>query len=272
MYKMRAVVYWFVKILSHWILRGKHVIVFSGARRSGNHACIDWIANAVTGERTKLLDRGNCYVTENGAIIHLNELNFGDKLGYISLLRKTRRCIRKASVVFLSLEDYVPGKVDFYTPKNATRIHITRSVLSTIASRLTYNIKKAYDGIDRGDLDIDEPLFLIMRNLQKRTTENTHIWSYDRWLSDKSWRRSFLEELNYTADLIPPINSFGGGSSFLGKDSAAMRTMSDKDRWESVAWPKRVIGLVKNNTDLLRDDEREFIAREEERIRKSENL
>lgn len=163
-------------------------------------------------------------------------------------------------MIFLSVEDYVPGEKDFYVPDRAERIYITRSVLSTVASRITYNVRRAKDGFDRGDMKIDEAFFSLVRSLRDKHTENTHLWDYDRWLHDGVWRREFLGDLNLTDDIVPKVGTFGGGSSFTGQDVDILSLLSDLDRWRNIDWPKRVVSLIEENKDLLNHNEEVFIT------------
>lgn len=263
MYKIRALILWFIKIVINSFFRNKKVIVFSGVRRSGNHACIDWIVNSIAGEEVELQDKGkdNLLATKNERIVLLNEINFHGKLHYLYILRNTIKSIRKAEVVLLSLEDYVSNEHDYYSPPNATHIYVTRSVLSTIASRVTYNIRRAEIGLDRGDMNIDDSLFMLIRRLRHDSNGKYHIWSYDQWLCDENWRKEFLGELNLKVDIPSKVGMFGGGSSFLGQNSSGVRSMRNSERWYKIKWPERIVRMLEDNLDLLNDCEKEFVSK-----------
>ena len=254
--RLTKLILWLLTKYVHSFFKGKTVYVFSGVRRSGNHACINWMANAVMQQKTDMERQGYMvFQSSCETLLHLNEVNIFSPFDYAGYLRKNRRLIEKASVIFVSVEDLVPNEhTCLYYPKGSKVIYITRDILSTLASRLAYNIKRAKDGIDRGDMHIDQNTF----NLTKRIRTKTHVWEFDKWLSDSQWRSQFLARFNLQYDIEPAMSTQGGGSTFHGQDKQAATNMTDAQRWSKVEWSPRIKELVKANPGLLSENEKAF--------------
>ena len=95
MYKLRAFAFWILKKISIDFFRGKAVYFFSGVRRSGNHACIDWIANAIARKQTSMEKTNGYLTTKDKKIIFLNEINFNGEFAYFTLLREAKEDIKR---------------------------------------------------------------------------------------------------------------------------------------------------------------------------------
>ncbi len=257
MHKLGKIFFWLLTKYAHRFFKGKKVYVFAGVRRSGNHACISWINNSIAQADTEFVQVGTqAYWSEKSGVLHLNEINFHGRLQYILFLRRNKHHIRNANIIFLTLEDYFPNqKFDLYCSKKATYIYITRGVLSTIASRIAYNIKQAKDGIDRGDVQVDENLLETIRKLR----QSDDPWIFELWVSQKSWRKSYLSNHGLSDDISPQMTNHGGGSTFHQKNKKAAEAMSDQDRWLFIDWPYRVKKLLKKNEDLLTVEEKNFV-------------
>lgn len=257
LYKIRSLLLLLLKKYIDRVFNKKNVFVFSGLRRGGNHACISWLNNAIAKGDYELSQVGHkVFWCEASGVLHLNEVNFISLFEYFLFVKNNRDKISKANYVFLSLEDYVPEKSSFYFPKNAKLIKISRGVLALLSSRLAYNIKRAKDGIDRGDMHIDQPLFDMWGKL-----EGPETWYYESWFEGKEWRQHFLERLELEADIMPELTNHGGGSSFHGKDKKSVIKMTEKERWGNVQWPDRVLTLLKDNKHFLKNSELHFLQK-----------
>ncbi|WP_018983094.1 hypothetical protein [Salinimonas chungwhensis] len=249
---------WILKKYIRFTLRNKTIFVFSGLRRSGNHVCINWFANAVL-QKPTVLDKADYMVFQSTCkkLLHLNEVNIVSPLNYVSYLRKHRDKISAAHTIFISLEDLVPNDTHcIYFPKGSDVIYITRSVLSTMASRLAYNIKRAKMGIDRGDMNIDQNTF----NLVSLIRTKQHVWDLEKWLTDEQWRTDFLARFKLSKDITPGMSSQGGGSTFHGQNQLDATSMTNEQRWSCVEWPERMRALITTNRELLSTEETQFIA------------
>ncbi len=257
MHKLKSLLIWLLTKYAHSFFSNKTVYVFSGVRRSGNHACISWINNALAGEDDELIRVSHkVYWSKKSEVLHLNETNFLDPISYIQFLRRNKQRINQAKVIFLSLEDYCPnGEDDLYSARGARFVYITRGLLSTVSSRIAYNVKRAQNGIDRGDVHVDQTLFSII----KKTKNRQPLWVFENWSDDPIWRESFLRHLGLSSDISPKMTDHGGGSSFHGKNKKSTKAMTDDDRWLSIIWPERVKELVLENKELLTQEEIKFL-------------
>jgi hypothetical protein len=256
-YKLKSLLMWLLTKYAHSFFSSKTVYVFSGVRRSGNHACISWLNNALAGEDDELIRvTHKVYWSKKSEVLHLNEINFLNPWDYILLLRQNKQRINQAKIIFLSLEDYCPnGAADLYAARGARFVYITRRVLSTVSSRITYNVKRAQEGVDRGDVHVGQTLFSII----KETKSRQPLWVFENWNNDPNWRKSFLEYLGLSSDISPKMTEHGGGSSFHGLNKNLSQTLTDYDRWSSIKWPERVKELVLQNKELLTQEEIKFL-------------
>lgn len=260
MYKLARFLEWLAHFYISFLLRGKKVYLFVGLRRSGNHACINWLANSLDGLSSSFEEsrQGNVLLSKSRRIIFFNEVNFWDLRYFITVIRKMALEIEKASIVFISLEDYVPIRYDPYIPKQAKRIAIIRSTLNLVASRVHYAIKQAKIGLDRGDMRIDEGFIAGAKWLRSVNCEEYKKWNYDKWFDDSdNYRARFLASVGLHANITPPMSTQGGGSSF----SNSRLGSADNDplsRWKEFDWPERIVNLLEENrSDLLTNTENE---------------
>ncbi len=260
----------FMRMYVSLALRGRKVFVVTGLRRSGNHAFIYWLANAL--EDTKVLfshiyeptlrgDLSFIFKSKSGKIVFYNEVNRLGAYNFIKKIRSTREYIGKASYVIVSLEDYVPKSRDVFVPNGAIKIAIKRRTLDLVASRLRRAINQASVGMDRGDMSIDYRFTDFLKWLQKSDKNDWLVWSYDKWIDDKDYRSQFLEKLDLRSDITPNVSSFGDGSSFTGQSKLPGRE-DLLNRWHQVTWPTRVLELLDDIDDpsTLDNEEKSFIS------------
>ncbi|MEA3381949.1 MAG: hypothetical protein U9Q87_14030 [Pseudomonadota bacterium] len=247
-----------------FILRKKKVLVICGMRRSGNHACINWLLNSLEEVDTSFfeLDGDRVSVSESRKTLFFNEASFYRLRFFLGLLHSSKTSLRCARNVIISLEDYTPSdEFSPYAPKGSTIIVVKRTPLNLIASRLQRALNQAKNGKDRGDMSIDEIFFQRLHWINRQTDLDSLVcWSFDEWLLDnEDYRQKFLEKLGLHFNLPPKISTHGGGSSFTGKERVPS-TGEIQNRWNSIEWPERVLKLLKENSSLLNENEINFLS------------
>jgi hypothetical protein len=186
-----------------WVFRKQRVIVITGLRRSGNHACIEWICNALEDRAVEFSPIGrSVFLSKTARTLHFNEVNWDGPLEFARRLRLHKAAIRESGFVIISLEDYLIEPSSPYVPKRATLVLINRTLENVIASRLTYATKQAALGLDRGDMRVDEHLMETAQWLEQTEGPNILRWDYDLWfLNEGSYRRDFLASLGLATDI-----------------------------------------------------------------------
>ena len=261
MFKLRSAIWSLIKLYVKWALKDVEVVAFIGPRRSGNHACINWLANSYCEADIKLeLKEDAYYLSDDQNIVHLNNVNTLTPFDYVFLIQTAKLAIKNAQRVFISVEDYLPEDSDIYLPKKAQKIFITRGILSLVSSRITWNIKHAKNGLDYGAMSIDEDLFILLEFIHHVPKMGKFCWDYDKWLDSSEWRGAFLNSLSLSCDIRPGLSSHGGGSSFFGTDYSNKTINTKKEtRWKAIEWPDRVIDLLSSYGHLLSPEETAFI-------------
>jgi hypothetical protein len=248
----------------YFILRKSRVYVVNGIRRSGNHALISWLVDALEGQNGVNMElKDGIWTSESGETIHINEANMLSLLQFIVILRENKELIKSAKNVFITLEDYIPKTIDIFIPRNATKINVSRSLLNICASRFKHNVDRSREGLDRGDMSINKKLLTCVRWHHSPSAEDWITWIYEKWLKESEYRKSFLEALCLSYDSkIPPSSNFGGGSSFSNSELGKSDNNPLK-RWEQVKFPDRVIFLLySDGLDLLESDEYQYVVSE----------
>ncbi len=258
MYKLKRFLSYLSYLYISFICRGKIVYVVNGARRSGNHAFINWLSNAIDNEQVNYTEISyTVSKSTSGKIVFFNEVNFLGVLHFISSLRKNKESIKKANYIIISLEDYITHKYDTFVPMKAIKIAITRSTLNLISSRLKRAINVAELGLCRGDMVINQKFIDCLYAL--REANNWKVWHYDSWVEDKTYRNVFLNGLGFSFDLSSSVSIQGGGSSFTGsKETPNVHDVLN--RWEKIIWPQRIVELLNDNPRLLTETEKKFLA------------
>ena len=262
MYKLRhlllIIYYAFTKAYISFMFLNKQVFVINGLRRSGNHLFINWFASALENQLVNF--EGN-KVSYSCNTILFNEVNSGGVFNFIQNVSTNKDRIKKSKYVIISLEDYIPRKrIDPYIPVSSYKISIVRTILNVISSRITYAIRKAYNGQGRGDMTISDKFFEIYQWLTSSAQFGWVIWLYDSWNEDEKYRKEFLGKYNLSFNINPGISKQGDGSSYSGQeiipDSKQVR-----ERYKSFDFPDRVVGLLnKYRESLILDrSEIEFI-------------
>lgn len=245
-----------------FLLRNKRVYVICGMRRSGNHACINWLLNALEASSSTFIpiDSDRCYVSEKNKTLFFNEANYYGLRFFWSLLWAQRRKLHSVENVIISLEDYVPDEnSDPYAPKNSTPIIVERRTLNLVASRLQRLLNQAMEGKDRGDMGIDRYFFEKLHRFSQKRDHKWKRWSFESWLlNEENYQEKFLDSIGLSVNITPNISTHGGGSSFTGQ-TGVPSSSEILSRWEKVNWPNRVLMLLDENKDLLDKTEIDFV-------------
>lgn len=209
-------------------LKSKNIFAVVGFRRSGNHAFISWLINALEESPTSYrpIDNSSIHITNSGKTIFINEVNMLYSLNFLKLLWQKRRIIRSAKHLIISAED-VPTNyfLNWRIPTNSTKCLITRDRLNIIASRYHFINQKALNGIGSSRMSLDSNFFHLLRELEHEIERKEHkfsVWNYDLWRTSEVYRSQFLDNLELHFDILPSITREGGGSSFgsnVPKDS-----------------------------------------------------
>lgn len=198
--------------------RAERLFFVYGMRRSGNHACVRWLANALEGASTSLIETqvgNNFYVSDSQKTIFINDISSFDGLSYLRFLRTHLKTLRRASFIIISAEDCGPVYTHTWrTPKRSEVVHVRRSSLNLIASRFHNLNQRARAGKGFNHQTMDERFFATLA--ANISSPRGVVWELERWSTEVSWRRDFLSKLGLHHDLAPSISDEGGGSSFSG--------------------------------------------------------
>ena len=240
------------------------VFHFAGLRRSGNHACINWIANSIYGSSVEYQQLDHYLFREfpEGSIFFINSYAQEPALTLFRYVWKYRRRIARAQYLFLSLEDEPPSFTHFLRPKDNTpgvvNIHIDRTVFNLLSSRakkVLVEIGKPNTGIS-GNFHMDKKLWEGF--FQYRRMDLLH-WEYDQWLVGTEWRKRFLERVGLERDILPGMSVEAGGSSF-GDASTEQMKDAGKARYKAQAVPAEWLDLIEQRFihDLTRKEQEQL--------------
>lgn len=241
------------------------VFHFAGLRRSGNHACINWLANSIYGGpvRYQQLDHYLFRTFPEGRVFLINSYAQEPALTVFRYVWKYRRAIADCKFLFLSLEDEPPAFAHFLRPdakdRDVINIHIDRTVFNLLSSRakkVHVETGKPGTGIS-GNFHMEEKLWEGF--FQYRQTDLLH-WQYDHWLTDPEWRRDFLLRVGLAQDIMPGMSVEAGGSSFGDATTEQMKD-AGKVRYKAQAVPPEWLDLIEHR--FLQD----LTPQEEEQLR-----
>jgi hypothetical protein len=245
----------------HW----DSIIVVSGMRRAGNHAVIGWLANAYESALAPIeYDWPGVGISVSGITAHLNDipLREPDQRRKRNILRSQRQFlgdVKSSSRLILSTEDVPRGEVGrsrLLAGRIDARIHVSRSVLNLLASRLAI-LGKNPPVPDARFVRIDQA-FLDRIAADLGVTNDGWVGvDFDRWSTgESSYRAALLEQLDLSVDIAPQVSVHGGGSSFTGKDELPEST-DLHSRWERVEWPDDLLDLLalERNRQILTEVE-----------------
>ena len=214
---------WFHALARPWVrslIKDKEIWCFQGVRRSGNHACIDWLINARLGEAVESEQLSHyLFYRYTPELIFINSYAQESAIVMLWHVFLNRRALEEASILVVSLEDESSELDHFLNLRELAKFHIgiTRLLPNVFSSRIkkmqTERVKDE-GGIGR-NFDIDQRVISLFFEARQASM----VWHYDSWLTDAFWRKKFLRRLHLEVDVIPSITSQGGGSSFGAGDS-----------------------------------------------------
>lgn len=242
---------------------GQRSIVVVGARRSGHHAIILWLANCLENDEVqwKHLLGGRHLVSQSGQTFHINDWNVARRWSGNSELFLFHRLIRNAKFLVINYEDQDPARLDSHSrfPRNPhLKILVTRSTLNLVASRLSISAVRPASG----PCPVDEPFLEVLMSYREVPPDWVVI-NFDAWLRDEEGYRSRVaNRFGLHAGAHPSIVShFGGGSSFTGTDG--IPSMSElTHRYTQISWPDHVVSMLLQDrfSSLLTNEERTFLT------------
>lgn len=237
------------QLLLRLLIGNARVFVVVGARRSGNHAFVGWLTNALeSAEVTLLRDEtfSHLYRSESKGTVHINDISELSPFGYFMMVYRRRREIRRSKFLVLSYEDSRISDVtrSITVPRNVdSHFVIRRSTLNLVSSRYRSLARAAGEGRGQRLMNVDEK-FLDTLIEYDRLADSTWIpWWFDQWVDDScSFRSTFLRQCELTFDSVPPVSSLGGGSSFDGLGAAKASSLTK--RYEEVELPLAVVARL----------------------------
>jgi hypothetical protein len=266
MYKIRNFLVYIshvlTKIYISFALIKKEVYVVNGLRRSGNHAFINWFSSALENHKIGFHDDGYVSISPTNRTLLINNANNRGAFSFIRDVRSSKRAGYYAEFVLISLEDYIPRKMDPYIPWGAVKkIAVTRSTLNIISSRLQRSMNQAKLGLDSGDMRVDLNFLKTIDWLRSSEKRGWYIWDFDAWACDKEdYRLRFLSKFNLEYNVHPIVSNHGGGSSFFGEcGNSSINDVSN--RWKSIDLPERILEMLVDNVQLsnLNPDEKAYL-------------
>ncbi|MEM1169856.1 MAG: hypothetical protein AAGJ08_12450 [Cyanobacteria bacterium P01_H01_bin.35] len=225
----------------------------AGMKRTGNHAIINWVKSQHTGEvgfinnvsanenpyRYKCENLQDHFPKHKWAIEHNHQQAKGNFI--------------KRDCLIYSYQDFPLDKIasdkfeqnhDLYLGKSAIRydLLILRDPFNLLASRLKTSSKVSHflsvnsQNKTMVDLWLDYGKeYLGQTNYLKH---NKICINYNQWFADIEYRRQIADKLQmeFSDAGIDQVNSFGGGSSFEGKQfDGKASSMDVLNRWQKVS-------------------------------------
>jgi hypothetical protein len=248
-----------------WLLaRAERVFFVYGMRRSGNHACIRWLANALEAEPVVLREGqipDNFYTSNSGNTVFLNNITDITGWAYIRLLNRHREELRRARFVIISVEDQDSSYRDKWRiPRRSEEISVRRGTLNTMASRYQSLNNRSQAGRNSGGHAMDARFYAVLKSIMSE--KKGSIWEFELWCSDREWRRAFLQRFGLNRDVAPEMSVEGEGSSFSG---IQVRPSTDQltRRFTAVeprrSWIAFIQNAAREHPDVFRKDELDAI-------------
>ena len=232
------------RMFRFFVGKKSRIIQVHGMRRSGNHACIDWIANALLKSHVAWTPSSHRWISfsESGEIAHLNNVGAIPIFDFVQGIWAEKRGVRAARHLIVSFEDCRPG-VSFKEIAK-TKIQIERPVADILASRYHNINKRAKLGQGWSSQSIRENFFSTLSELNDYRYSNAHekitIWNFDQWKTSSIYRKEFLKSIRLECDVMPRMSKVGGGSSFnlsAQDNSDRIAQVSPKKEWiEYLKW------------------------------------
>ena len=244
--------------------RAERIFFVYGMRRSGNHACVRWLANALEAERVVLREgqvQDNFYSSSSGKTVFLNNITDISGWGYVKLLNRHRDKLRHARFVIISVEDQAANyHRKWRIPRHSQKIAVRRGTLNVMASRFQSLNNLAQAGRDSGGHAMEAQFYSVLNSLL--LAQEGSIWEFERWCGDNNWREAFLQKLGLNCDIPPEMSDEGGGSSFSGTqvlpsiDQLVKRFAAVEPRRP---WIEFIQSAARDHPEVFRQDELDAI-------------
>lgn len=223
---------------------GQVSVVVVGARRSGHHAVLHWLANSLESDAVSWSDLrpDRVSTTATGRTIHLNNVVLPRRSTDNAVYARFLGPIRRAAHLVVNFEDVDPAAVDrssWPVREPDLKVVVTRSTLNLVASRL----ERARGRADSVGYRVDEQLLDTLQACAN-PPRGWIVVNFDSWLiNEDEYRARILKECGLHHDIDPTVSPFGRGSSFVGvsETPTAPALMS---RFQHITWPTHVVDLL----------------------------
>lgn len=244
---------------TEWVAsRAQRVFYVYGMRRSGNHACIGWLTNALEGEPVELMESkrvNNINYSQTGNTCFINDVSTMSGRRFLASLLQDRKKIRQARFLIISSEDEDSTyRHEWRIPGRSEVIQVRRNTLNLMASRFQNLNRRAQEGIGASMQSMKSEFFATLSDYIHHP--QGVMWQFERWSDDEAWRKEFLAKLGLHHDIAPSM--VGLGSSF-GIRSAQPSSSQLNERFKSVEpsapWIQFVRRVASEFPEVLNADE-----------------
>lgn len=203
------------KLCVEWMMgHAQRVFFVYGMRRSGNHACVGWLVNALEQKAVALIESDhvkNFNYSDTGATFYANDVSTLASRRYLKCLYHDLKRIRAAKFIIISAEDKTADyRQNWRIPRRSETIFVHRDTLNLMASRYQNLNRRAREGLGANMQSMKARFFAtLLANIEQ---QRGLVWDFERWHHDEAWRRTFLAQLGLEHDILPP--TVGLGSSF----------------------------------------------------------
>lgn len=249
----------FAHVYTWWVMsHAQRVFYVYGMRRSGNHACIGWLVNALEGDHAELIEServNNINYSDSGNTCFINDVSTMDGRRFLYSLIQNRKQIRQAKFIIISSEDEDSTyRRRWRIPGRSELILVRRNTLNLMASRFQNLNRRAQEGLGAGMQSMHGKFFATL--LDHIKNPQGLVWNFERWCEDEAWRKEFLSNLGLEHDIAPSM--VGLGSSF-GHRSVQPSTSQLNERFKAVeprdSWIKFVGRVATEFPEVLSADE-----------------
>ncbi len=172
----------------NWLSRGKRRFFVTGMSRSGNHAIVAWLVNALEEKNEALITDEACGTrfqrTGSGRTVFLNDVGRSGR-SFAQAVWSRRREIRQSDFIVVSTEE---RRLDYLqalsSPSTTEAIVIRRSTLNLVASRLHRNASRAQTERAGPTTKVDEQFMQVLLDLSKADASQWHVCWFDRWVDE----------------------------------------------------------------------------------------
>lgn len=242
--------------------RAQRVFFVYGMRRSGNHACVGWLTNALEGGAVALIEDGrvnNFNFSNSGRTFFINDAPTMNSRSYLQSLFRELTRIRRIQFIIISVEDKdATYRYNWRIPGRSEAILVRRNTLNLMASRFQNLNRRAREGLGASLQSMKSKFFATLKtNIE---SPQGAIWEFERWHNDEVWRHEFLANLGLEHDISPPMvglgSSFGARGTLPSADQLSQRFMAVEPR---AAWISFIRKAASEYPDVFSAEEHESI-------------